>query len=104
MRGMLESAVASLVVSSDASMLPSFDSAVQTLAFRYGVAGYAPALWWIRNGDAATAPEEHLCNDILDMQQVALAIRFDGLLTKDAKLKEIFEETRIYLFAFEGPR
>jgi hypothetical protein len=102
-RGMLASAAASLTVGSDAAVLPSFDSAVQTLAFRYGVAGYVLALWWIRNGDVATAPEEHLCNDILDMQQVALASLLDGLLTKDAKLNEIFEETRIYLSVFEQP-
>jgi hypothetical protein len=103
LRAMLASAAASLTAGSDAALLPPFDRAVQTFAFRYGVAGYALALWWITNGNAATAPDEHLCNDMVDMQQVAFATRFDGLLTRDAKLEEIFQETRICLSAFEGP-
>lgn len=76
----------------------------QTFAFRYAVAGYALALWWIRHGDVTTAPHGLLCNDVLDMQQMAFATRFDGLLARDAKLNEIFEETRIYLSVFEGIR
>jgi hypothetical protein len=47
------------------------------------------------------ASDDTLCNDILDAQQAALATRFDGLLTRDAKLQKIFEETRTYVAAFE---
>lgn len=102
LRGAMELAAFSLAEGSDADALPPLREAVDTLAFRYGCAGYALALWWIRNGGIEAARDDTLCNDILDAQQAALATRFDGLLTRDVKLREIFEDTSAYLAAFES--
>lgn len=100
-RGMMTQGAFGLALDSDATALPSLKEAVQTFGFRYGCAGYVLALWWVRNGGIEAARDETLCNDILDMQQAALATRFDGLLTRDAKLRDIFEELSVYLAAFE---
>ena len=37
-----------------------------------------------------------LGNDVVDMNYVAIATYFDGILTKDAKLASIYAETRWY--------
>jgi hypothetical protein len=65
--------------------------------FRFSLATTALALWWTRNGGLDTVAVGKLTNDMLDMQQVAYATRFDGILTRDAKMKEIHDETRSML-------
>ena len=102
-RGMMELAAFSLAEGSYAAALPPLSEAVHTLAFRYACAGYVLALWWIRHGGIEAASSDTLCNDILDAQQAALATRFDGLLTRDAKLQSICEETRLYIDVLVDP-
>lgn len=101
MHQVLGVAAASLAKRVEGFAWPALSEALQTYAFRYGVTSYMLGLWWIRNGDARTAPAERLCNDVLDMQQAAFATRLDGILTRDQKLQTIFDEAQVYLAVLE---
>jgi hypothetical protein len=63
-----------------------------TYIFRYSVAAYLLAIRWASDGGAKNVKPKKLCNDVVDMTYVAYATFFDGLLTRDKKAKEIYEE------------
>lgn len=66
---------------------------VRRLLFRFAAAGTVLALWWTRHGGLESVRSDRLANDLIDLQQVALALKFDGLITEDAKLMDIYSET-----------
>jgi hypothetical protein len=68
-----------------------------TFVFRYALAGYLLAAWWISKGGADRVKPERLRNDVVDMNYVAHATFFDGLLSADKKMLEIYEQARFLL-------
>ena len=56
-------------------------------------ATYLLALQWISDGGPGTVKRKRLQNDYIDMHYVAYATFYDGLLTRDTKMKGIYEET-----------
>ena len=59
---------------------------------RYAVSAYLLTLQWISDGGPGNVKREKLRNDYVDMHYVAYATFYEGLLTRDAKMKGIYEE------------
>jgi hypothetical protein len=74
-----------------------FSAAQKTHIFRIALASYLLAARWIADGGALGVKNERLRNDIVDMTYVAFATQFDGLLTRDKKMMDIYQETRFVL-------
>ncbi len=72
--------------------MPNFEGAdiIYTFAFRYTLCAYARAVDWISEGGYENTPEAKLMNDYTDMAYAAYATFYDGLLTEDKKLEEIY--------------
>lgn len=69
--------------------------------FRFALASACLVLWWIRHGGIEGVSQDRLANDALDMQQVAFATKFDGLLTGDTRMREIYAEASAILAAIQ---
>lgn len=65
------------------------ETLVYSYTFRYALCALARAVDWISAGGHATAAPETIVNDYTDMAYAAYATFFDGILTRDEKLKEI---------------
>jgi hypothetical protein len=74
-----------------------FSAARKTHVFRIALANYLLAARWIGDGGAVGVKRERLRNDIVDMTYVAFATQFDGLLSRDKKMLELYEQTRFLL-------
>lgn len=74
-----------------------FDVASKTHIFRMALANYLLTVRWIGDGGAAGVRPERLRNDAVDMTYVAYATRYDGLLSLDKKMVELYEEARFIL-------
>jgi hypothetical protein len=73
--------------------------------FRTGLCLYILGKRWMSVGGAHRAKPERLRNDIVDVSFAVSATYFDGLLTGDRKLAEIYDETRWVLHnVFIHPR
>ena len=81
----------------DFGALPAAELIPQSFMLRYAVAGYLLAIDWIRRGGIESASASKLGNDIADMNYVAMATYFDGILTKDTKLASIYADARWYI-------
>jgi len=57
----------------------------------YSIALYALAIRWLSVGGHSSAKPKALRNDGIDMFYVAYGTAFDGVISKDTKLLEIFE-------------
>jgi hypothetical protein len=68
-----------------------------TFIFRYVLASYLLFTRWISNGGIENVKHHKLRNDVVDMTYVAYGTLFDGLMSKDRKAMEIYEETRFLL-------
>jgi len=77
--------------------LPSAENVRESYIFRYAASGYLLALRWISKGGLADVRLEKLRNDIVDMGCVAYATLFDGILTNDKKMQQIYEEVLFFL-------
>ena len=54
-------------------------------------------LRWISEGRVENVKPAKLRNDIVDMGYVAYATFFDGILTREKKVQEIYEESCLLL-------
>jgi hypothetical protein len=82
----------------DVSAIPRSGSELRSsYVFRYSVAAYLLAMRWISDGGAKTVKSKKLRNDVVDMTYVAYATFFDGLLSRDKKAAEIYDEARFLL-------
>ena len=70
--------------------MPVLADAIFSLPFRYALCSYALTVKWISDGGHSTAAAPKLSNDFTDMTYAAYATFFDGLITNDAKLNEIY--------------
>jgi hypothetical protein len=74
----------------DAADLPG------TFIFRTALCGYLLAVRWIEVGGASKVNPERMRNDLVDINFAAYATYFDGLLTADKKLDNIYQDA-VYL-------
>lgn len=77
----------------DIDLMPQDGRVRNSYMFRFGVSAYLLTLKWISDGGPATVGLDKLRNDIVDMNYVAYAPYFDGLLSRDRKMNEIYFET-----------
>jgi hypothetical protein len=77
----------------DIDQMPQAEQVRDSYLFRFAVSTYILALRWISDGGPAMVKLDKLRNDIVDMNYVAYATYFDGLLSRDKKMNEIFQET-----------
>jgi hypothetical protein len=71
-----------------------FSQVKNSFIFRFAISAYLLNLRWISDGGVENVPLERLRNDAVDMVYVTYATFFDGLLTQDKKMDEIYQETR----------
>jgi hypothetical protein len=82
----------------DVSAIPRYGSELKgSYIFRYSIATFLLAMRWISDGGAKNVKPQKLRNDVVDMTYVVYATFFDGLLSRDKKATEIYEETRFLL-------
>jgi len=81
----------------DVKKLPPLQEIPNTLIFRYGLCAYLWALDWAANGGAGDAKADKLRNDVVDLSFASYATFFDGLLSKDEKVRRIHQQARIWL-------
>lgn len=62
--------------------------------FRYSLCTYSLVLKWIMKDGYNNVSNDKLRNDFIDMVYAAYATFFDGIITKDKKLLEIYQFAR----------
>lgn len=80
-----------------ATELPRGAQLRNTFIFRYAICSYVSILKRIRDGSAAEINHEKLRNDVVDVNFMAFATYFDGLLTTDKRAGAIYEEAEFLL-------
>jgi hypothetical protein len=78
-----------------------------TFTFRFTLCAYLHALHWIAAGGAKDRKPEKFRNDLVDIAVAAFATCFDGLLSNDKLVKEIYENAAFLLkngFLKQAPR
>ena len=68
-----------------------------TFIFRYALCGYLSILKRIENGTTQNVKPDKLRNDVVDINVVASATYFDGLLTTDKKAGAIYADAEFLL-------
>lgn len=81
----------------DVSKLPKSHELRDTFIFRFALAAQLLVIWWLTNGGIESVNMDRLRNDVVDMTYVAYATIFDGILSKDRKLLDIYEEATFVL-------
>jgi len=76
----------------DIDQMPEAGRVRDSYLFRFAVSTYILTLRWISDGGPATVSLDKLRNDIVDMNYIAHATYFDGLLSRDRKMNEIYQE------------
>lgn len=65
--------------------------------FRNAISTYVLVLWWMSHGGIETASRSRLRNDLMDMKHVAYATFFDGILSVDRKLLQLYDDASFLL-------
>lgn len=71
--------------------------ASRSFVFRFALAGYLLAINWVASGGIESAAPTLLGNDVVDMNYVAYATFFDGVISNDNKLNEMYRDARLFL-------
>jgi hypothetical protein len=74
--------------------LPPWNEAPNTFIYRLAICMYLWALDWISVGGAIGASPRKIRNDMIDLNFAAYATFFDGLLTSDRKLFQLYKDTK----------
>ncbi|MCX5698821.1 MAG: hypothetical protein NTX01_03905 [Candidatus Omnitrophica bacterium] len=77
----------------DVKIIPQAPQVKNSYIFRFAISAYLLNLRWISDGGIENVNLDRLRNDVVDMNYVTYATFFDGLLTKDNKMEEIYQET-----------
>jgi hypothetical protein len=72
--------------------LPLVKDTFFSLQFRFALCSYILALKWASDGGIENVHEDKLRNDYIDMMHAAYATFFDGIITKDKKLHQIYQQ------------
>jgi hypothetical protein len=65
--------------------------------FRLATSLHFLMLRWIAAGGITNLEADKLRNDVIDMSYVAYATFFEGLLTRDKKMRATYREVRLFL-------
>jgi hypothetical protein len=85
----------------DIQEIPPAPQVRNSYIFRFAISAYLLNLRWISDGGIENVSLDKLRNDVVDIGYVTYATFFDGLLTKDNKMEEIYQETCFILeYAF----
>lgn len=77
--------------------LPNKYTFARHYIFRYSLACYLLALKWLSEGGWHSYSQEDMRNDLIDMSYVAYATYFDGVLSKDKKINELYEKSNSFI-------
>jgi hypothetical protein len=86
----------------DVKTLPKFDLLKNSYAFRFATCAYFLSLRWIKDGGIDQVSPEKLRNDVVDMSYATYATYFDGLLSMDKKMNELYDKSLNYLRYFDS--
>lgn len=81
----------------DTTQVPTPNEIRNTYIFRYSLCTYLLGLDWIEKGGLNNVSPDKLKNDLIDMSYVAFATLFDGIISKDIKLKRIYQMALYFL-------
>lgn len=85
-----------------AGKLPPWNEAPNTFIFRLAICLYLWALNWISVGGAKGAKPTTIRNDMVDLNFAAYATFFDGLLTSNQKLLQLYRDAlKVYRIVFD---
>ena len=76
---------------------PSQNDLTNSFIFRYALCMYLLTIHWISEGGAQRVSPKKMRNDMVDMNYVAYATYFDGLLSKDKKVMNIHAQAKFLL-------
>ncbi len=76
---------------------PRMDEALNCFLFRASLSAYILFLRWASVGGPKDIKPENMRNDMVDSLFAAYATYFDGLLTDDRKMKDVYDETSLVL-------
>lgn len=79
---------------STGSATPALDIVRETFGFRIAIAVCLLSLRWVSLGGIRSAQEATVTNDVIDLAYSVYATFFDGLLTSDKKMLEIYNDTQ----------
>jgi hypothetical protein len=80
--------------------LPPIAELPNTFIFRVALCAYLLALRWISVSGARNVNPERIRNDIVDLNFAAVATFFDGILTSDVKVRQIYHDAHFLLRKF----
>lgn len=95
--GILQVTAQLLKTHPDVEQIPGPKKLPASFIFRCALGTYLLALRWISDGGIESVPPEKLANDGVDITHVAYATYFDGLLSADRKLNDLYEEAAWFL-------
>jgi len=81
----------------DVLEMPQASQVRNTFTFRFAISTHLLGLRWISEGGPGNITRDKLRNDVVDMVYVAYATFFDGLLTRDKKMQQIYQEVCLFL-------
>lgn len=81
----------------DVSTSPAADRVRDTFVFRFALSAQLLVVRWLVEGGVEGVGDDKLRNDVVDATYVAYATLFDGILSRDRKLLDIYEEALIFL-------
>lgn len=75
-------------------VLPDEKNVIYSFPFRYALCSYSLNLKWISEGGYQSVQQHKLRNDFTDMIYAAYATFYDGIITEDKKLEEMYQLSR----------
>lgn len=76
------------------SELPTVGDAFYSFPFRYALCSHALTIRWISEGGYENVSIKKIKNDFTDMTYAAYATFYDGLLTKDRELRQVYQTSK----------
>jgi hypothetical protein len=81
----------------DGKELPDYEGIKTTYQFRCATCFFLLALRRISEGHSALTKTDKILNDMIDTSYAAFATYFDGLLTNDKKLEELYRQANFFV-------
>jgi len=98
--GTIELAEKFYLLHPDITKLPEAHEIPYTFLFRFALCVYLHALHWRVQGGARDRLPERMRNDVIDVSYAAYGLCFDGVLSEDKLVREIYDNGRAMLELF----
>ena len=76
---------------------PAYEELPNTFLYRHALGIAVYLLKWIRTGGQRKIRPENIRNDLIDVNFATYATYFDGILTSDKRLLQLFNEMMVLL-------